>query len=56
MLKGKSRWGAPVAHQVERVPYRLRPKKQQPGFESCPWSFAACPPLHLPHLPLYLTL
>ena len=47
--------GGPRGSSVERIPLRLSPDR---SFDrsSCPWSFAACPPLSLPFLPVYLTL
>ena len=48
--------GAPVAHRVERVPYRLIPERSDPGLNPAHGQFLHVLPLYLPHPPLYLTL
>ena len=43
--------GAPVARVLT---IQAQSYSQRAGFDSCPWSIAACPPLYLPCRPVYV--
>ena len=51
-----SGWGCPGGSQGRAYTIKDQSWSQRRGFNTCLWSFAACPPLDLPYLPGSLTL